>query len=80
MDRHIYDIIYDRTDGSPIDCPRVIIFLSSRLKNLFFWHWNLIFKWIQAGCGDKEYYCEEKGAVFLAGDMPDALPSLDEHK
>jgi len=36
-------------------------------------------EWIQAGCGDKEYYCEEKGAVFLAGDMPDSLPSLDEH-
>ena len=26
MDRHIYDMIYDGTDGIPIDCPRVNIF------------------------------------------------------
>lgn len=38
------------------------------------------FKWIQAGCGDKEYYCEEKGATFLAENLPDKLPDLSEHK
>lgn len=28
MDRDIYHMIYDQTDGTPIDCPRVIIFNS----------------------------------------------------
>lgn len=37
-------------------------------------------EWIQVGCGDKEYYCEEKGATFLPSELPDKLPSLDEHK
>merc|ERR1712088_310345 len=36
-------------------------------------------EWIQKGCGDKEYYCEEKGATFLPSAMPDELPNLDEH-
>jgi len=35
--------------------------------------------WIQVGCGDKEYYCEEKGATFLGGDMPEKCPDLSEH-
>jgi creatine kinase len=35
--------------------------------------------WIQAGCGDKEYYCEEKNATFLAGSLPDKCPDLSEH-
>lgn len=38
------------------------------------------FKWIQLGCGDKEYCCEEKGATFLAANLPDKLPDLSEHK
>ena len=37
-------------------------------------------KWIQKGCGDEEYYCEEKGAVFTAANMPDKCPDLSEHK
>jgi len=36
-------------------------------------------QWIQSGCGDKEYYCEEKGATFLAGSMPEKCPDLSEH-
>ena len=36
-------------------------------------------EWIQAGCGDKEYFCEEKGATFLGGEMPEALPDLTNH-
>jgi len=35
--------------------------------------------WIQAGCGNKEYYCKEKGATFLGDDMPDKCPDLSEH-
>ena len=35
--------------------------------------------WIQAGCGDKEYYCEEKGATFLGGKMPETCPDLTNH-
>ena len=34
--------------------------------------------WIQAGCGENEYYCEEKGATFLAEKMPDKL-DLSKH-
>ena len=30
-------------------------------------------EWIQAGCGDKEYYCEEKGATFLSEKLPEKL-------
>jgi len=36
-------------------------------------------EWIQAGCGEKEYYCEEKGATFLGGDMPETCPDLTNH-
>jgi len=36
-------------------------------------------EWIQKGCGDAEYYCEEKGATFLGGSMPDELPDLSKH-
>ena len=36
-------------------------------------------EWIQLGCGDKEYYCKEKGATFLAGSMPDKCPDLSKH-
>ncbi|CAG5105426.1 Oidioi.mRNA.OKI2018_I69.chr1.g2119.t1.cds [Oikopleura dioica] len=38
-------------------------------------------EWIQKGCGNEEYYCEEKGATFLgaADKMPDELPDLSEH-
>eukprot|EP00755_Sulcionema_specki_P021269 Sspe_Gene.13126::Locus_4503_Transcript_1_1_Confidence_1.000_Length_1545::g.13126::m.13126/K00933/E2.7.3.2; creatine kinase len=35
--------------------------------------------WIQAGCGDKEYYCPEKGAVFPANFCPDVMPDLSKH-
>jgi len=35
--------------------------------------------WIQAGCGDSEYYCQEKGATFMAGNLPDQLPDLTNH-
>jgi len=37
-------------------------------------------EWIQKGCGDEEYDCEEKGATFLSKNMPDKLPDLSEHK
>merc|ERR1712176_1057935 len=36
-------------------------------------------EWIQKGCGDKEYYCEEKNATFLAGNMPEKCPDLSKH-
>merc|ERR1711937_220505 len=36
-------------------------------------------EWIQKGCGDKEYYCEEKNATFLAGNMPEKCPDLSNH-
>ena len=36
-------------------------------------------EWIRLGCGDAEYYCEEKGAVFKPSDMPDECPDLSEH-
>lgn len=39
-----------------------------------------VFQWIQKGCGDEEYYCEEKGATFTAASMPDKCPDLSEHK
>merc|ERR1719181_361686 len=35
--------------------------------------------WIQAGCGDKPYYCEEKNATFPADKVPDELPDLSGH-
>eukprot|EP00659_Diplonema_papillatum_P002961 gene2961-4653_t len=36
-------------------------------------------KWIQAGCGDKEYFCPEKNAVFPADFTPDQMPDLSGH-
>merc|ERR1711970_1560257 len=36
-------------------------------------------EWIQLGCGDAEYCCKEKGATFLAGDMPEKCPDLSKH-
>ena len=41
-------------------------------------------KWIQAGCGDKPYYCVEKGAVFgvnANGEeyTDDVLPDFSNH-
>ena len=36
-------------------------------------------EWIQLGCGDKEYFCKEKNATFLAGSMPDKQPDLSKH-
>merc|ERR1719240_1521642 len=36
--------------------------------------------WIQAGCGDAPYYCEEKGATFgIDGLCPDQMPDLSQH-
>ena len=35
--------------------------------------------WIKKGCGNDEYYCEEKGATFLGGNMPEELPDLTNH-
>ncbi|KAJ9449173.1 Creatine kinase [Diplonema papillatum] len=36
-------------------------------------------QWIQAGCGDKEYFCPEKGALFPASFTPDEMPDLSQH-
>lgn len=36
-------------------------------------------EWIQKGCGNDEYLCEEKGATFLGGKMPEELPDLSNH-
>jgi len=36
-------------------------------------------EWIQLGCGDKEYYCEEKGATFPVDFAPDKCPDLSKH-
>ena len=36
-------------------------------------------EWIQKGCGNEEYNCEEKGATFLGGNMPEELPDLSNH-
>ncbi|CAD7973027.1 unnamed protein product [Amoebophrya sp. A120] len=35
--------------------------------------------WIKVGCGDKEYYCEEKGATFPGDKCPEKLPDLSKH-
>ena len=35
-------------------------------------------EWIQSGCGEKEYYSEEKGATFLSSNMPEEL-DLEKH-
>jgi len=36
-------------------------------------------EWIQKGCGNEEYVCEEKGATFLGAKMPDELPDISNH-
>merc|ERR1712131_511430 len=36
-------------------------------------------EWIQKGCGNEEYYCEEKNATFLGEKMPEKLPDLSKH-
>jgi len=36
-------------------------------------------EWIQKGCGNEEYHCEEKGATFLGGNMPEECPDLSNH-
>merc|ERR1719398_630820 len=36
-------------------------------------------EWIQVGCGDKPYYCEEKKATFPGKTTPAALPDITEH-
>ena len=36
-------------------------------------------EWIQLGCGDVEYNCPEKGANFLAANMPAKCPDLSKH-
>jgi len=36
-------------------------------------------EWIQKGCGNEEYYCEEKGATFLGGKMPEEMPDMSKH-
>lgn len=37
-------------------------------------------KWVQSGCGNHPYYCEEKGATFgVDGKCPDVMPDLSKH-
>ena len=36
-------------------------------------------EWIQLGCGNSEYYCEEKNATFLGANVPEELPDLEAH-
>jgi creatine kinase len=36
-------------------------------------------EWIQVGCGDKPYFCEEKKATFPGKTTPAALPDITEH-
>jgi creatine kinase len=36
-------------------------------------------EWIKLGCGNAEYICEEKGAMFPGDKCPDALPDLSKH-
>jgi len=36
-------------------------------------------EWIKKGCGNDEYHCEEKNAVFPADKCPDELPDLSKH-
>ena len=36
-------------------------------------------EWIRLGCGNEEYYCEEKGAVFKPSEMPEECPDLSAH-
>ena len=36
-------------------------------------------EWIQKGCGDKEYICEEKGATISADSPPADCPDLSKY-
>merc|ERR1719321_1341424 len=36
-------------------------------------------EWIQVGCGDKPYMCEEKKATFPSDTTPDVLPDISNH-
>ena len=36
-------------------------------------------EWIQKGCGDSEYICEEKNATFSAENPPAECPDLSKH-
>merc|ERR1719163_2056948 len=36
-------------------------------------------EWIQKGCGDTPYICEEKNAVFPSEETPGAMPDLSKH-
>jgi len=36
-------------------------------------------EWIQKGCGDSEYICEEKGATFSGDNPPAECPDLSKH-
>ena len=36
-------------------------------------------EWVQKGCGDKEFICEEKGATFSADSPPAECPDLSKH-
>merc|ERR1719387_2309128 len=36
-------------------------------------------EWIQKGCGNEPYYCEEKGATFPSDSTPEAMPDLSAH-
>jgi creatine kinase len=35
--------------------------------------------WIKGGCGNAEYYCPEKGAVFPGDECPTLMPDLSKH-
>jgi len=45
--------------------------LSPTLKDLA--------EWIKLGCGDADYYCEEKKATFPGKECPDKMPDLSGH-
>lgn len=36
-------------------------------------------EWIKLGCGNEEYFCEEKGATFPGDKCPNTLPDLSKH-
>jgi len=36
-------------------------------------------EWIKKGCGNEEYICEEKGALFRTDVVPDEMPDFSEH-
>jgi len=42
-------------------------------------HIKLLPEWIQLGCGEAEYICPEKNAIFPGDVCPDALPDLSNH-